>query len=220
MGEAGRVQERHSSVFGLTGGLASGKSSVAAHYRRRGVPVIDADALAREVVAPGSEGLAEVMAAFGTDVAPGGTLDRKKLARLAFASSSALARLETIIHPRVRALMQARVAQLAAQGEPLIGYEVPLLYEKGLDAQLGPVLVVSAPRATQIERAMARDGSTRQDVEARIDAQLPLADKVARADVVIDNQGPLEETLASADRALEDLCRELGIDASRYPRAP
>jgi dephospho-CoA kinase len=116
--------------------------------------------------------------------------------------------------------MQARVAQLAAQGEPLIGYEVPLLYDKGLDAQLGPVLVVSAPRATQIERAMARDGSTRQDVEARIDAQLPLADKVARADVVIDNQGPLEETLASADRALEDLCRELGIDASRYPRAP
>lgn len=207
-------------VFGLTGGLGSGKSTVAARLRQRGVPVIDADALAREVVAPGSPGLLEVVAAFGAGVLRDGGLDRARVANIVFGDPAARQRLEAITHPRIHALRNTRLAELTAAGEPLACYEVPLLFERGLDSSLRPVVVVSAPEPVQIERARRRDQATEAMVRARLDAQLPLAEKVARADYVIDNAGSLAATEAATDRVLWELCARLGVDASRYFSEP
>jgi dephospho-CoA kinase len=203
-------------VFGLTGGLGSGKSTVAAHYRRRGLPVIDADALAREVVAPGSPGLAEIVREFGAEVLQGAALDRPKLAALVFGDPAARQRLEHITHPRIQALRDARLRELGARGEPLACYEVPLLFEKGLEATLRPVVVVSVPEALQIERAQQRDRASEAMTRARLAAQLPIAEKAARADYVIDNSGPLTDTWAAADTVLQRVCEALGVDAARY----
>jgi dephospho-CoA kinase len=204
------------AVFGLTGGLGSGKSSVAAHYRELGLPVIDADALARAVVAPGSPALDEIAAEFGPDMLRDGALDRQKLAGVVFAQPEARARLEAITHPRIQARRDELLAELEAAGEPLVCYEVPLLFEKGLDEALRPVVVVSVPEALQIERARRRDGSTEAMVRARLDAQQPLAEKAARADYVIDNAGPLTATLAAADEVLRHICTALGVNGERY----
>jgi dephospho-CoA kinase len=203
-------------VFGLTGGLGSGKSTVAAHYRRRGLPVIDADALAREVVAPGSPGLAEIAREFGAEVLQGTALDRPKLAALVFADPAARQRLESITHPRIQALRDARLRELEQRAEPLACYEVPLLFEKGLEASLRPVVVVSAPEALQVERARQRDGASEAMTRARLAAQLPIAEKAARADYVIDNSGPLADTWAAADAVLQRVCEAVGVDPARY----
>jgi dephospho-CoA kinase len=207
-------------VFGLTGGLGSGKSTVAAHFRRRGLPVIDADALAREVVAPGSPGLAEIVREFGAEVLQGAELDRPKLAALVFGDPAARHRLERITHPRIQALRDARLTELGARGEPLACYEVPLLFEKGLEATLRPVVVVSVPDALQVERAQQRDRASEAMTRSRLAAQLPLAEKAARADHVIDNSGSLADTWAAADTVLRRVCESVGVDPARYFAPP
>jgi dephospho-CoA kinase len=203
-------------MFGLTGGYGSGKSSVAARLRSRRVPVIDADELARVVVLPGSRGLREIAEQFGPSVVAGGVLDRRALAQIVFADPSARARLNAITHPRVQELRAERQRALADAGEPLACYEVPLLYENGLEAELATVVVVTTPEALQISRAMTRDRATEAEVRARLAAQLPLAAKAARADFVIDNSGSREATEARTDEVLRALCERLGVDASRY----
>ena len=203
-------------VFGLTGGIASGKSSVAAHWRSRGLPVIDADTLAREVVAPGSEGLAAILREFGSDLLQGGVLNRKELGRRVFGHKDQLQRLESITHPRIEALRQQRLRELEAQGEPLVCAEIPLLFEKNMEQALRPVVLVSAPEALQLERARLRDGGVAADLQARIDAQLPLGQKRARADYVIDNRGTLEALYASSDAVLAQICRTLAVSPARY----
>lgn len=203
-------------MFGLTGGYGSGKSSVAARLRTRRVPVIDADELARAVVLPGSRGLREIAEQFGPAVVAGGVLDRRALAQIVFADPSARARLNAITHPRVQELRVERQRALADAGEPLACYEVPLLYENGLESELAAVVVVTTPEALQITRAMARDRASEAEVRARLAAQLPLADKAARADFVIDNSGRRELTEARTDEVLRALCSRLGVDASRY----
>lgn len=203
-------------VFGLTGGFGSGKSSVAARLRSRRVPVIDADELARVVVLPGSRGLRAIAEQFGSSVIHGGVLDRKALAQIVFADPSARTRLNAITHPRVQELRAEREQALAAAGEPLACYEVPLLYENGLDEQLAAVVVVTVPEPLQISRAMARDRASEAEVRARLAAQLPLSDKAARADFVIDNSGSREAMNARTDEVLRALCARLGVDASRY----
>jgi dephospho-CoA kinase len=206
-------------LFGLTGGIASGKSAVAARFRARGLPVLDADALAREVVARGSDGLAEVVAAFGAEVlTPGGDLDRKRVADIVFHDADARAKLNAIVHPRVGALGMQRAAELGAQGEPLVCYEAALLVENGMHEMLRPLVVVSAPEDVQVARAVRRDSAKEDDVRARIRAQLPLARKVAVADVVVDNTGSLADLEAHADDALDRVCERTRLDASRYPR--
>ena len=175
-------------VVGLTGGIASGKSSAARAFAQLGVPVIDADLLAREVVAPGSEGLAEIVASFGTALQrDDGTLDRKALGARVFSDAAARERLNAITHPRIAALAAARIAQLSAHAHRYVIYEAPLLVENNLHRSLAGLVVVALDPALQLERAMARDGLTRAEAARRIEAQAPLAEKLAVADFVIDN---------------------------------
>lgn len=193
-------------ICGLTGGIASGKSTVARRLRELGVPVVDADAVAREVVEPGSSGLAEIVAAFGSEVlGADGRLDRKALAARVFGDDEARARLEAIVHPRVAERTRERFAELEAAGAELAFYDVPLLVEKGLHTVFRPVVVVALPEDEQVRRAMARDGATEAEVRARIAAQRPLADKVAVADHVVDNTGSIEATLAQVDALVAEL---------------
>jgi dephospho-CoA kinase len=198
-------------VVGLTGGIASGKTTFAGVLRRRGVPVVDADALARAAVAPGAPALAEIAREFGPGViAPDGGLDRKRMAALVFADPEARRRLEAITHPAIRGAMAEETARLAARGHDLAFYDTPLLFEVGLDRVLDSVVVVWAPAALQRARVVARDGLTPAEADARLAAQLPIDEKAARADFVVENVGPVEELEGKAERLLADLSRGVG----------
>jgi dephospho-CoA kinase len=203
-------------VVGLTGGIATGKSTFAAALSARGVPVIDADALARAVVEPGTKALAEIVRVFGADVLdPAGALDRRRLGAIVFADPGARRRLEAITHPAIREAMVGETLRLASAGQELVFYDAPLLFEVGLDAALDCVVVVWAPRDVQQARVVRRDGITPAEADARLAAQLPVDAKAARADFVIDNAD--EEDLGEkADRLLADLRRGLG---RRLPNA-
>jgi dephospho-CoA kinase len=191
-------------LFGLTGGIASGKSTVAARFRERGVPVIDADQVARDVVAPGTDGLAAVRDAFGDGVLDdAGALDRKKLAAIAFADEPSRKKLNAILHPRIAMRTAELSMALAAEGHPVACYEAALLVENGVADSFRPLVVVAAPEALQIERAIARDRMTPAEAEARVRAQLPLAEKKKVADHVIDNDGDRDRLVARADEVLD-----------------
>jgi dephospho-CoA kinase len=202
-------------VFGLTGGVASGKSTVARYFAAQGVPVIDADQLARELVSPGSPALQEIANTFGADlIDANGELDRRLLGQRVFANPELREQLNAILHPRVAERFQQRVAELSAAGVPLACYDVPLLFENNRQDSLRPVVVVSAPRDLQLARLMARNGLTASEAEARIAAQMPLGQKVMRADHVIDNSGPLEDTHRQAEAVLHQIQSALRLASS------
>jgi len=206
-------------LFGLTGGVASGKSTVAAHFRERGLPVIDADALARKLVEPGSEGLAVVVEAFGAGVlTPEGALDRKALAARVFADATERERLNQLLHPRVRRLTRREADRLEREGEPLACYEAALLVENGLQAELRPLVVVAAPVELQLARLMRRDGLSETEARQRLGAQLPLERKIAVADHVVDSSGTLEQTRERADLVLEQIRLEVAQGRWRRER--
>jgi dephospho-CoA kinase len=184
-------------VIGLTGGIASGKSAVAGMLRDLGAPVIDADLLAREVVAPGSDGLAAIRDQFGPDLLDEtGALDRQKMGDLVFRDPEARRKLNAITHPRIAAASQREIARAAADGHRHVVYEAALIVENGLQSWMHALIVVSVPESVQRARLMARDQIDEQAARARIAAQLPLADKVAVADYVVDNSGTLDATRA------------------------
>jgi dephospho-CoA kinase len=188
-------------IFGLTGGIGSGKSTVARRFEELGIPVVYADRLAREAVAKGSTGLEAIAKEFGEDViAATGELDRRALGARTFGDKAALAKLNAIVHPRVAALALEAFRAHAEAGKDLVCYEVPLLVENGLMNAFRPVVVVAASEEQQVARAVARDGLSEAEARARIDAQLPLADKIAVADFVIDNSGSLDDLLEATDR--------------------
>lgn len=208
-------------VFGLTGGIGSGKSAVAQRLRARGLPVVNADDLARVAVMPHSPGLQQIVEYFGPGVlTPAGELDRAELAKIVFSDPEARRVLDSIVHPIVRQLAAERFGELGERGEPLACYEVPLLYEVGLDRTYQPVVVVSAPLSLREQRIALRDGFDSAQIAARIAAQLPLEEKVRRADYVIDNHGTLEDLAESTDRVLAALCDSLAIPLARYPSLP
>ena len=208
-------------LFGLTGGIASGKSAVAARFRACGVPVIDADQLAREVVAPGTDGLAAIAAAFGAQVvSANGELDRAAVAAIVFSDAEARAKLNAIVHPRISAKTLEYASALAAKGEPLACYEAALLVENGMADAFRPLVVVSAPLETQLARAMSRDNASETAVRKRLAAQMPLEAKIQSADIVIDNSGPIETLAERADAALFAVCAKVGVDVERYARKP
>ena len=205
-------------LVGLTGGIASGKSTFAAALRDLGAPVIDADLLARDAVRAGSAALAAIVREFGPGaLGPDGTLDRKAMADRVFADPSARARLEAIVHPAVRQAMAAETARLAAAGHSLAFYDVPLLFERGLDREVDCVVVVHVPPEVQVARLRARDGLGQPEAEARLAAQMPIDEKARRADVVVENGGDLASLRSRAALVLADLRRGLG---RRLPNAP
>ena len=172
---------------GLTGGIASGKSTVADLFARLGVPVIDLDVIARQVVEPGSSGLQAVVAAFGKSLLePGGGLDRAKLRSRVFEDPAARRRLESILHPRILA---ETVRQCESAGGPYQVVVVPLLVESGLTGWVDRVLVVDCPTRTQVARLAARDGTTAEQAQAMLAAQTTREARLAAADDVIDNSG-------------------------------
>jgi dephospho-CoA kinase len=206
-------------ILGLTGGIGSGKSTVARHFTARGLPVVDGDDLSRAVTLPGAPALAEIRAAFGPQVfTPEGALSRSGVAEIVFTDAAARQRLEAIVHPRVRALAKLTLGEHQARGKPLACYAAPLLIEVGLADEYRPLVVVTASEAKQIARAAARDGVDPEAIRARLVTQMPLSEKARLADYVIDNDGSLGQTLAQADRVLEQICQVLGIDPRRYPR--
>lgn len=182
-------------ILGITGGIGAGKSSVAALFAELGAPVISADQLAREAVAPGTPALTGLVAAFGAGIlAADGTLDRGALAGIVFADPAARSRLEAVTHPAIAALAVQRLDELRASGVPLVVYEAPLLYEAKAEGRVDLVLTVIADPAEQRRRLAARDSLGAAAIEARIAAQWPQAEKVARADFIIDNSGDLTDT--------------------------
>lgn len=198
-------------VIGLTGGIASGKSTVARILRELGAPVVDADELARRAVEPGQPAHDDIVREFGAAVlAPDGTIDRKRLADIIFADADKRKRLQHITHPRIAQMAQAETAAHAARGAPVVIYEAALLVENGIHRVLGGLIVVSATAEQQLARALARDAMTAEAARARIASQLPLADKLAVATHVIDNSG----TPAETRRQVEALWRELGTSPS------
>lgn len=193
-------------VVGLTGGIGTGKSSVARLFAELGAHVIDADQLAREVVEPGAPALAAIVARFGADVLdPQGRLERKRLGAVVFGDADARAALEAIVHPAVRRRAFEKIQAAADAGAELVVYDVPLLYETGLDRELPDVVVVTARPDVQRARVAERDGLGADEIEARIAAQLPVAEKVARATWVIENSGTRDETRAQVLRLFSTL---------------
>jgi dephospho-CoA kinase len=179
----------------ITGGAGSGKSTVAQMFRELGAPVLDADAAARDAVAVGTPAWKKLRRLFGEDYFhPGGELNRAKVSQLVFGDPEARSRLNRIVHPQVAQELQARLQELEQQGRDLVFVEVPLLFEAGLEGAYDRIIVVSVDLADQFRRLEDRDGRGTGEIAGIIEAQWPLAEKAARADFVVDNRGPLEET--------------------------
>ncbi|KAF8971914.1 dephospho-CoA kinase-domain-containing protein [Flammula alnicola] len=195
-------------VIGLTGGIATGKSTVSSLLKASHIPIVDADVIARQVVEPGTSGLAKIKATFGNEVIlPDGTLDRKKLGSIIFNDEVKRKKLNKIVHPAVRKAMLWQMLGYWIRGYKYCIMDVPLLIEGGLWQWVGLVVVVYCSDELQLQRLMQRDGSSREEASARLNSQLPISQKVPYADIVIDNSGTkqeLETQVVSLIRRLED----------------
>ena len=177
-------------IIGLTGGIASGKSTAGKMLARAGVAVIDADVLAREAVALGSAGLAAIVVRFGVGVLLGdGSLDRKQLGYIVFADEAARQQLNQIVHPEVGRLAASRINDLREQGSPFAVYEVPLLFENGLEVAMDATILIACSDDVQLRRTQVRDGLNAAGARERIASQMSLAEKRQRATVVVENDG-------------------------------
>lgn len=181
-------------LFGLTGGIASGKSTVAAILQRLGAAVINADELSREVMKPGQDAWKEIVETFGSDILQKDqSLDRKRLRKIVFHNPQARKKLEAIVHPRVCSLAEQRIRELASAGSSIIVYEVPLLFEGQIHLWLRPVVLVACDPETQKQRLRQRDQLSDTEAQQHLDAQMTLEDKRKLADYVIENTGSLED---------------------------
>jgi dephospho-CoA kinase len=198
----------------ITGGAGSGKTTVARIFTELGTEVLDADQVAREAVAVGEPAWRELRRLYGDDYFnPDGSLNRSKLAARVFADPEERRRLDGVIHPRVAAALQARVAELAGRGVKLVLVDVPLLFETGREAAFDRVIVVTAPQNQRIRRLRERDGRGEEEIRGILAAQWPLKDKAARADYVVDNGGAPAETR----RQVEAIWRQLQELLARKP---
>ncbi len=202
---------------GLTGGIASGKSTVAAMFRELGASLVDSDRLARRAVAPGSSGLARIVDSFGPGVlGPGGGLDRRGLRRRIFSDPAARDRLNAIVHPLVLEMVEAELARLRRRrpgGVTLV--DVPLLFEVGWQDRFAGVVLVYAPAPVQMERLMARDQVDEKAARAALAAQMPIEEKRRLAQFVVDNAGSLQETQRQVQAIYTRLREKAAETASR-----
>ncbi|MFH1115614.1 MAG: dephospho-CoA kinase [Pseudomonadota bacterium] len=204
-------------VVGLTGGIASGKSTVSSLLQQMGVPVICADELAHEAVKPGAPALEEIRREFGDEtIDEEGNLDRAAMARLVFHDPALRRKLESIIHPRVSEGKNKRLAVFRGQGHDVAVVDVPLLYESGWEKAFDLVVVVYVTRDVQERRLVERDGMSLDEAHARLEAQMPIDEKRDRADKLVDNTGSLQRTREQ----VESLLKELRIMAGRKTGNP
>ena len=198
-------------LVGLTGGIATGKSTVSDMFRRLGCVIIDADVLAREVVAPGEPALAEIAAEFGADMLQAdGTLDRKRLGALVFANADRRKRLEQITHPAIRDRFRRRLADLEAQGfAGIVLWDAPVMIESGGYRDMDALVVVATDEATQAARLRGREGIEAAEAERKIKSQMPVAEKAKLANYVIDNAGDRAATEGQVREVHALLLRDL-----------
>lgn len=197
---------------GLTGNIASGKSSVARVWARLGAPIIDADDLARRAVEPGSPALEQIARAFGPEVLEqGGGLDREAMRRIVFRDEAARRLLESIVHPEVQRLRAEAERRFEQEGARIVVSDIPLLFEVGLEDEFDVVVLVDAPEPVRLERLVRDRGLEREEARRMIAAQMPAEAKRGRADIVIENAGTLEELEASAERVWRDLERRASV---------
>ncbi len=190
----------------ITGGAGSGKSVVARMFQELGAAVLDADEIAHQVVAVGAAAWQELKEAFGPEFfREDGALDRDRMARLVFADPQARSRLNAIVHPHVAREIRERLESLERQGVKMVLVEVPLLFEAGLQGGYDRVIVVDAAPQEQMQRLQARDQRSEAEIQGIIDAQMPLKDKAARADYVVDNRGSLNETRRQVETIWQEL---------------
>jgi len=191
---------------GLTGNIASGKSTVARVWQRLGARVIDADVLARRAVAPGSAAVRRIAEEFGPGVLDeSGGLDRAAMRGVVFRDPAERAKLESIVHPEVGRLRAEEEARLEAEGESIVVHDIPLLFEAGLDPEFDAIVLVDAPEQVRLERLVRDRGLDEDEARRMIDAQMPASEKRRRADYVIENEG----TLDALEREAEAVWREL-----------
>ncbi len=199
-------------VFALTGGIATGKSTVAGFFRELGVSVIDADQAAREVVSPGTEILGKIIERFGAEVVGGdGLLNRRKLAEIVFFSEEARHDLNEITHPAIRARIRNTLRELDAEGAALVLIEIQLIGKEAADGEPIPydgIIVVCAPKEIQVTRLMTRKELSREEAEARISSQMPIEEKKTLADYIIDNSGGLSETRRQTEELHQRLVKQ------------
>jgi dephospho-CoA kinase len=182
-------------VIGLTGGIATGKSSVARFFLEKGIPVIDADQLARDAVLPASPAFGEIISLFGQDVLKrDGLLNRKFLSDLVFSDPEKRRQLENIVHPEIRKLSEKLIAKASSDGHQRLIYMAPLLIEAGATDRVDTIWVVTARPGIQLERLMHRERINRTDAQRMIDSQMPLSEKERYGSVIIDNSGTEAET--------------------------
>jgi dephospho-CoA kinase len=182
-------------VIGLTGGIATGKSSVARFFVERGIPVIDADQLARDAVVPGTTALEQIIALFGREVlTQDGVLNRKQLGTLIFSNPERRRQLEDILHPEIRRLAEDHIVRAAAAGHKRLIYMAPLIIEAGAADRVDDLWVVTVHPEVQLERLMRRDGISREQAQKMVDSQMPLSKKESYGTVVIDNSGTEAQT--------------------------
>ena len=193
--------EGHTLILGITGNIASGKSSVARELAHRGAVVVDADQLSREVVEAGSSTLKKMVKVFGAEILQNdGNLDRDRLGQMVFADVQVRAMLDRIVHPEIAKKSIERLQELKKRKDiPLIVYEAPLLFEVGAESRVDKVLVVKIDPEEQLKRLMARDGLGETGAQQRMTAQMQQQKKIAQADFVIDNSGTVAETLTQID---------------------
>lgn len=199
-------------IFGLTGNIACGKSTVSRVFAKHGIPIIDADVIARGVVARGTAGLDEVVAAFGKRILlPNGELDRKGLAKIVFTSKDARILLNSITHPRIAERTKQMIGELHMSGVKLACYDAALIVENNMQDTFRPLVVVTAPPALQLRWAMGRDLVSEHEVRARIDAQMPQDQKAAAADIVLVNDSDIVTLELNALEVLKEVKRHFSV---------
>jgi dephospho-CoA kinase len=193
-------------TFGLTGGIASGKSTVNKTFQSLGIPMVDADIVARQVVEPGTPGLKEVIDAFGEEyLNEDGTLNRTKLGALIFANKMQRWRIDMIMMPLINNESSKQIESLHDQNQEIVGYDAALICEMGNADKYRPLIVVQCQQDTQVARLMSRNSLTRDEAMSRIEAQMPVSSKVAMADFVINTDGTIEQSVEQAKAVLQSI---------------
>lgn len=197
-------------IVGLTGGIACGKTTATDYLKTLGAAIVDADEESRAVTGPGGDALGAIRETFGSEVFTAqGELDRRALGKIVFADARSRHALEAIIHPMVQRRMLNKVSDAAKAGEKVVFLSVPLLFESGMDVLCDETWVIALERETQIDRLMARDSLDRAEAERRVDCQMALSDKTARADVVVRNGRQVEQMKQDLNNLYRDLCRRV-----------